>query len=107
SATYPTAGWWPTILDLGWLAAIVATATLSDGWAAMHDIVPTRWRVTRTVDQPRQAATSFERLEPAALREMLGPYEVTGSLGRTDSGELLAAFDPGLRRQIWIHRLLV
>src|SRR6185503_13708570 len=84
SATYPTAVWWPTILDLGLLAAIFATATRSNGWAAIHDLVTRTRVVTRTVDQSRQAASSFERLEPAALREMLGPYEVTGSLGRTD-----------------------
>jgi hypothetical protein len=31
------------------------------------------------------------------------PYEVVGTPGSTDVGELLVGFDPSLRRHVWIH----
>ena len=50
-------------------------------------------------------ARAIPRGPPAQVRHRYGPYDVVGTLGSTDVGELLVAFDPSLRRHVWIHTL--
>src|SRR6185295_1645334 len=40
---------------------------------------------------------------PAGASIKVGPYEIRASLWRHGDEELSLAFDPALRRQIWIH----
>ena len=42
---------------------------------------------------------------PAHSVHRLGPFDLVKDLGGTDRGTLLQAFDPILRRDVWIHRL--
>jgi hypothetical protein len=37
----------------------------------------------------------------------MGPFDVIGTLGKTDAGSLLLGFDPRLRRRVWLHELSV
>ena len=88
---------------------LFSTMRRRNGFAAVHELASG----TRTVRRPERGIR-FTLVPPrvparaaagtGALR--YGPYEVVGTLGSTDVGELLVGFDPSLRRHIWIHTLL-
>lgn len=86
--------WWLTF------ALLFTTMRRRNGYAAIHDLL-SRTRVIvrpRTQQRPRLAATTPSLAAPASI-STIGPYEVRSSI----SQELLLAFDPALRRNIWIH----
>lgn len=89
--------WWSAFLLL------FITMRRRNGYAAIHDLI-SRTRVIvrpRTQRRPRLACEvqAPVHVQPAAI----GPYEVRSSVWKTNSEELLLAFDPALRRNIWIH----
>ena len=90
------------------LGVLFSTARRRNGFAGLHDIV-TRTRVIRrtTRDEARPTADTVVNRAPAAGRSQrrYGPFDVVGTLGATDAGELLVGFDPSLRRSVWIHAL--
>jgi serine/threonine protein kinase len=84
-----------------------STARRRNGFAGLHDLAAD----ARVVRAAPDAAVTTNALHPdpmshtAASTETVGPFSIARSLGRTETGELLSAFDPTLRRWIWIHRL--
>jgi eukaryotic-like serine/threonine-protein kinase len=88
------------------VALLFITARPSNGWSAIHDLVS----ATRVISPPaparrRLAAHHVPVSPPVADRgERLGPFEVIGTLGATDRGMLITAFDPLLCRDVWIHQ---
>ena len=91
---------------LWWIvfAFLFITMRRRNGFAAIHDLLSRTRVIVRPRTQPRRAFASSAR-EGERPREpfLIGPYEVRSSLWKTDSEELLLAFDPALRRNVWIH----
>jgi eukaryotic-like serine/threonine-protein kinase len=88
-------------------AALFATARRRNRWAAVHDLA-TGTRVVAPGDvavcrTSNRAATSAPA--PPFKKRRCGPFTVTSELGATPDGQLFAAFDPILRRPVWIHTL--
>ncbi len=89
------------------VAVLFLTARRHNGWAGLHDLA-SGTRVVSRAASVRRVRTSPD-LAPAlagatstpGLR--YGPFTVVSDAGDTDSGRLLLAFDPVLRRQVWIH----
>ena len=85
---------------------LFATARRRNGFAGVHEFVSS----TRVVERAREAARPVldtalvARADPTSPKR-IGPYEVVGTLGATDIGVLLVAFDPALRRRVWVHVL--
>jgi uncharacterized RDD family membrane protein YckC len=89
------------------LVLLFVTARRRNGYAALQDLV-SGTRVIRAPARTDRLATTITTEAPAAARHSrahLGPFDVTGSLGRTDAGELVLGFDPLLKRRVWIHVL--
>jgi hypothetical protein len=109
------------ITDWMWLPFLLllfVTMRRGNGYAALHDL----WSRTRVIVRPKTQTRSrlANPSSPAATVESapappltaapgaglarLGPYEVRTSLWQHGHEELLQAFDPALRRHVWIHR---
>lgn len=107
-ASRPAIGIAATLSTIVLTLALFATARRRNGYAALHDLV-TGTRVTRRSPSLARRSTSAELVAgvrpagPAVRGLRCGPFEVTGDLGVTDTGRLLAGFDPVLRRRVWIH----
>jgi uncharacterized RDD family membrane protein YckC len=105
----------PTVLLVpGWyfgleffVASWIALALLS--LTAIHDRI-SRSRVIISPDPDREGgratpAPAPERPRPGADAASIGPYLVLERLGGDETGDLLLAYDPKLRRDVWIRRL--
>ena len=88
--------WWPTF------ALLFLTMRRRNGFAAIHDLLSGTRVIVRPRTQRRPPARAVEK-PIADGRGSVGPYEVRGSLWKTEQEELLLGFDPGLRRNVWIH----
>jgi uncharacterized RDD family membrane protein YckC len=83
-----------------------STARLHNGWAGFHDLI-SRTRVTTRISTTiRRAKTMLDSegtaaFLPSAAEKRYGPF-ITGSNVGTDFAGALIAFDPVLRRRIWI-----
>jgi tRNA A-37 threonylcarbamoyl transferase component Bud32/uncharacterized RDD family membrane protein YckC len=98
--------------DWVWIPLTVAwfiTMRARNGYAALHDLVTRTRVIVRPKTQPRPALTSLtvtvatvESSGAPALKQF-GPYEATASLWKSGNEELALAFDPALRRKVWIH----
>src|SRR5262249_8449184 len=88
-------------------AALFATARRRNGWAAVHDLATTTRVVAPGTVAVRRASSRSDTntSAPAFRKRRCGPYTVTAELGPTPVGQLFAAFDPILRRPVWIHEL--
>jgi hypothetical protein len=89
--------WWSYLL-------LFVTMRRRNGYAAIHDLLSGTRVIVRPRTQRRLPFVFAER-EGERPREPLfiGPYEIRSSLWKTADEELLLAFDPALRRNIWIH----
>ncbi len=89
------------------IGVLFSTARRRNGFAAAHELASR----TRVVRRPERGVRSPLDSFRAPVRtagtgtQRYGPYDVVGTLGSTDVGELLVAFDPSLRRHVWIHTL--
>jgi eukaryotic-like serine/threonine-protein kinase len=86
---------------------LFSTARRRNGFAGVHELVSG----TRVVERVRETARAVldERLEAKPARTSpprIGPYDIVGTLGATDVGELLVGFDTVLRRRVWVHALV-
>ncbi len=97
--------------DWVWIPLTVAwfiTMRARNGYAALHDLVTGTRVIVRPKTQPRPALDSpavtapVESTDAPALKRF-GPYEATASLWKSGDEELALAFDPALRRKVWIH----
>jgi uncharacterized RDD family membrane protein YckC len=111
------------ITDWLWLplfGLLFVTMRSRSGYAAIHDLVSRTRVIVRPKTQPRPSLvellatravceTTTTPPEPAgsatamSLAKQIGPYEIRGSLWQQAGEELLLAFDPALRRKVWIH----
>jgi len=90
-------------------AALFVTVRRRNGWAAVHDLA-TDTRVVAPAGVAARHTSSRAETNGAAppfKKRRCGPFTVTADLGATPDGQLLAAFDPILRRPVWIHELSV
>src|SRR5262245_8485493 len=88
-------------------AALFVTARRRNGWAAVHDLATATRVVVPGGVAVRRTSTRAEAAVPAPAfkKRRRGPFTVTADLGATPDGQLFAAFDPILRRSVWIHAL--
>ena len=88
-------------------AALFVTARRRNGWAAVHDLATGTRVVVRGGVAVRHTSSRAETKEsaPPFKKRRCGPFTVTADLGATPDGQLCAAFDPILRRPVWIHTL--
>ena len=111
-AVLPTTGWAGNALSWGGdvlLVLIFSSMRRGNGHAGWHDLasgtrvvaVPRR-KLRGAIDAP--AAAMPPGGDRAAVRRV-GPYDVVGIAGLTESGAMLDAFDPALKRNVWIHML--
>jgi len=106
------------------LALLFISMRRRNGYAAMHDRLSRTRVIVRAKSEPRPVLAEISEnlpplpgplLHPMEQREKeagvigawgkarFGPYEVTGAIWKTTTEELLAGFDPALRRRVWIH----
>jgi len=81
---------------------LFVTARRGNGWSGVHDLF-TACRTLKPVRDLQRASSvaSGASLDPELEAEGLGPYLL---LGGSVSGDVRRAFDPRVRRRIWIHR---
>jgi uncharacterized RDD family membrane protein YckC len=89
------------------MAAYFVTARRLNGWAAFHDLA-SRTRVVRRsgVERPHlvmPAGSPPLPGEQVAPGLHYGPFAVISDAGVADEGRLYVAFDPALRRRVWIQ----
>ena len=94
----------PTLVET---ALIFSTARRRNGFAGVHEL----WSGTRVVHRVKEAPhlSRGAALEPTIVvngsPRRMGPFDVIGTLGRTEVGTLLVGFDSRLRRRVWLHEL--
>jgi hypothetical protein len=89
------------------MAAYFVTVRRRNGWAALHDLA-SRTRVVR-----RAGVERLQWVMPAESPRLpgeqvvpglhYGPFAVITDAGAADEGRLYVAFDPALRRRVWIQ----
>ncbi len=101
-----TRGLIESAMTLTLVAALFLTARRHNGWAGLHDLAGATRVVSRSAARlrSRRAAPAAALLDaaPAARGRRYGPFIATGDAG-DDDPHLVAAFDPVLRRRVWIH----
>jgi uncharacterized RDD family membrane protein YckC len=88
-------------------AAMFLTARSENGYASLYDMISgTRIRV-RPAERVRRAAVAAAPSPAETVEghsdEQIGPFTVIGAIGSAVAGRLFAAFDPVLRRRVWIR----
>jgi len=90
-------------LSAGALGLVFTTARRRTGFVGLHD----RLTRTRVVEKPRANPVPPPTIEAAPPVEEsaqgIGPYERLTWLGPTWEGTLYLAFDPRLKRSVWLH----
>src|SRR5262249_49686914 len=101
-------GWSSSILEFVLVVAMFSTARQDNGWAGFHDLISqTRVTVrilktarrTKSVLEAPGASCSF----PDGAGKRFGPYITGTNAVEPSHGGVVIAFDPILRRRIWIH----
>ena len=99
-----------SLLPLALLVSLFSFARRSNGWAGLHELATGTRVVLRRVGESRRLTSSD--LEPAAealpirpTGRKYGPFTAISDPQPTGDGQLLIAFDPILRRQVWIHSI--
>jgi hypothetical protein len=89
---------------------LFSTARRGNGWTGVHEVLSrtrvVQRRVRQTVVSTAPETSSVGDVTAAASSMRLGPYIVQTIVGETGGGRLLVAFDPILRRHVWIHEVL-
>ena len=89
--------WWLTF------ALLFVTVRRRNGYAAIHDLLSGTRVIIRPRTQRRLSFQAIDEITSNELGKVIGPYNVRSSLWKTQDEELLVAFDPVLRRNIWMH----
>jgi eukaryotic-like serine/threonine-protein kinase len=88
------------------LALLFCTMRRRNGFAGLHELASgTRVIARPSAEQRPRLVAAPQLIATPSAEANVGPYEILGSLGSTDIGELLLAHDPALRRNLWIHRV--
>lgn len=88
-------------------AILFASARSGNGWSGLHDLI-SGTRVVAPLGLGHRTSRAAEVAAPVPAldsRVRYGPFVAVADLGATDRGTLLLAFDPVLRRDVWIHRV--
>jgi len=95
------------LLALVFMVVLFVTARPRNGWSGLHDLMSTTRVVSTSTPARRRLVPVRLPASATAARsgQRLGPFDLVKDLGATDRGTLLQAFDPILRRDVWIHRL--
>jgi hypothetical protein len=99
-----------SILGVALAVAMFSTARGHNGWAGFHDLV-SKTRVTARISRTtRRAKTLLDSpgaaaFLPAAAGKRFGPFITVSDPGDESAGSVVIAFDPVLRRRIWIHEV--
>ena len=95
---------------LAWMVVRLVTMRERNGWAGIHDLV-SRSRVMSLSPRTGTARGDFARhavadgkSQPAITGESVGPYEIAGITWQRGDESLLRAWDPALRRPVWLRR---
>lgn len=99
--------WGQPLLALAILAPLFIAARPRNGWSGLHDLVSATRVVSQSVPARRPLPAFRPPTRAGTSRSVgrLGPFELVHDIGLTDRGTLIQAFDPVLRRDVWIHRL--
>jgi uncharacterized RDD family membrane protein YckC len=98
-----------SVIVLGASAAMFLTARSHNGYASLYDMISgTRLRVRpaergRGVEIANAPASTETAEDPSG--EHIGPFKIIGAFGNAGAGRLFAAYDPVLRRRVWIRTL--
>jgi uncharacterized RDD family membrane protein YckC len=97
-----------TPILLGFAAVLFATARRRNGWAAVHDRVSGTRVVSRAAAQSVRAGNDFEATAPphpthSVAARQFGPFAAFSEPVHAGDDQLAIAFDPILRREVWIH----
>jgi len=87
-------------------AVLFSTARRGNGFAGLHDLA-SRTRVVRRVDSPAREPLPMPRHAvplPGDPRH-IGPYAILETSQRQETGQVLLAYDPVLRRRVWIQMM--
>jgi eukaryotic-like serine/threonine-protein kinase len=87
---------------------VFVTMRKSNGYAAIHDLLSGARVVVAPKLQTRPGMnlslqTSAHLDAPGETAPVFGPYQVQSCLWKNEQEQLWEAFDPALRRKIWIH----
>jgi uncharacterized RDD family membrane protein YckC len=96
--------WKQTAPPLLTLLMFFATARLRNGWTGLHDVLSGTRVVARPSALERQAravAQPAAAALPAGSARRYGPFMALDG-GERSPGDVVRAFDPVLRRQVWI-----
>jgi uncharacterized RDD family membrane protein YckC len=101
-------GWIRSILEIVLAVIMFATARQQNGWAGFHDLISKTRVTTRISTTARRTTAILETPETAGFfaegaEKRFGPYIAGTNAGETIHGSAVIAFDPILRRRIWIH----
>jgi uncharacterized RDD family membrane protein YckC len=96
-----------TVFTLGITGAMFLTARRENGYASLYDMISGTRVVIRPAERGRRVGTASAQSPAENLGdpsdEHIGPFTVIGAVGNARAGRLLAAFDPVLRRRVWIQ----
>ncbi len=84
---------------------LVLPARQRNGFTGLHDILTGTRVITRAKIPESRLSPSMIRAADHAKGERVGPYDIVSVVGATDSGRVLLARDPRLKRPVWIHML--
>jgi hypothetical protein len=89
------------------MALLFSTARRRNGFAAIQDLLSRTRVVRRTAHTARPALETVEEKPTSAeAAPRLGPYHVLETLSKSESEEILLAYDTRLLRKVWIRKLL-
>jgi uncharacterized RDD family membrane protein YckC len=97
------------LTPLVFVSVLFSTARRHNGFAALHDLI-TGTRVVARIPAEAARPVDTSQADVHATSVSLaprGPFEISGLLCLTDTGQLLLGFDPALRRSVWIHQVPV
>ena len=94
------------VIALGAAAVALVAPVRGNGGLALQDVVVGTRVVTWPPAAPPTIATVAHRAPELTTGPPIGPYLLISGLGATDRGQILRAWDPQLKRRVWIHQLV-
>ena len=93
------------LAGLGLAAGLAWPARLRNGFSTVPDLVTGTRVVKRATvfERPRHTCPTPAYEHPIGNR--VGPYELLSVIGSTEAGRLVDAWDPRLKRAVWVHLL--
>jgi uncharacterized RDD family membrane protein YckC len=99
-----------SLLGIVLVVAMFSTARLHNGWAGFHDLI-SRTRVTSRISRTARRTKTIlnspgsAAFLPGVTGKRFGPFITGSSVSADRAGGIVIAFDPVLRRRIWINEV--